>query len=65
MEVISISLAVGMSRTSTPPMVIDPWPTSQKRAARRVTVDLPLPDGPISAVISPSAAVSDRPENTG
>ena len=46
-------------------MVIDPPSTSQNRAAKRVTVDLPQPDGPINAVISFSRAVSDSPENTG
>ena len=51
------------SSTSTPPTVSDPELWSQRRAARRAQVDLPLPDGPTNAVTSPSFAVNDTPSS--
>jgi len=50
--------------TSTPPTVIVPELASQKRAASLEHVDLPEPDGPTSAVTSPSFAVKDTSSKT-
>ena len=42
-----------ISRTSTPPTRTLPDETSQKRAIRLATVDLPDPDGPTIAQVLP------------
>ena len=41
-----------------------PRPISQNRAASLATVDLPLPEGPISAVTSPCWAVKETSFST-
>ena len=46
-----------MADMSTPPTLIEPLLTSHSRAARRAQVLLPEPEGPTSAVTSPSLAV--------
>ena len=47
-------LASGRSRMSMPSMAIRPSSGSKKRGSRLTTVDLPAPDGPTSATISPA-----------
>ena len=50
--------------TSTPPTLTRPELASQSLAARRAQVDLPEPEGPTSAVTSPSRAVKDTSSRT-
>ena len=65
MDVIAMSSALVMSRTSTPPTRTAPAPASQNRAARRSTVDLPAPEGPTMAVTAPGSASKDTSRSTG
>ena len=53
-ETESISSERGTSRTSTPPTSTRPSSTSQNLGTRLAMVLLPPPDGPTSAIVSPS-----------
>ena len=57
MEILRMSVGVGILRTSVPPICTEPESTSQNRAMSRSIVDLPQPEGPTSAVIVPCRAV--------
>ena len=54
----------GMSFTLTPPTVISPPVTSQKRAMSLATVDFPPPEGPTRAVKLPSGSFRSMPWRT-
>ena len=60
-----MSWEVGMSRTSAPPTLTAPEPTSQKRATRRAMVVLPLPEGPTMAHMVRAGTLIDTPVRTG
>lgn len=46
-----------ISRTSTPPMLIEPESASRKRASSAARVDLPEPEGPTTAVTLPAGTL--------
>ncbi len=54
-----------MSRTSTPSTSTAPPPASYSRLIRLITVDLPEPVEPTSAIRSPGRTWNDRSVNTG
>ena len=58
METCAMRSSVRRSRTSAPPTRTVPLATSQKRATSRVSVDLPEPEGPTSAVTERAGKVS-------
>lgn len=53
------------ARTSTPPTLMEPESTSQKRAMSLASVDLPPPEGPTSAVTVPGRQVRLTSSMTG
>ena len=53
-----------MRRTSTPPTVMLPLPTSQKEAMSLAMVDFPLPEGPTRAFTVPGRKTMLTPWST-
>jgi hypothetical protein len=58
-------LASFMSRTSMPSMVRRPSTGSKKRGRRLTSVDLPAPEGPTRATISPLSISRSTSSSTG
>ena len=65
MAMASRRLASVTSRTSWPSMAMRPLCTSNRRATRLMTVDLPAPERPTSATVLPPGTVSEKFRTAG